>query len=234
MFSNRTGLELDVHPLTVRLACVTHVSVPDYFANAAEKLSSNLVTRDSSGRMLFVTGTCACWPELGLTGRECTPEGHGYFFLLAFATVMIFLFGRLIQAGNMVCSRKLISRKQRLLAMLASLQYISQKLWLFSWFDVYFIVESKSMMLYFADLGFTLASLFMFMFVCAMVHQTASFVRVGCKGTLEWRLMWIERIFAVMPFIVAAVTWVLMLGGKGRSRLFILIFQSLIVISVVT
>jgi hypothetical protein len=87
---------------------------------------------------------------------------------------------------------------------------------------------------YTGNLGFTFATLFMFMFICELASQTSAFLRKDAEGGLEVRLRWLERIFSVLPFTVVAMTWLFVFDPAAQSRLRLLVFQSIILVAVLS
>jgi hypothetical protein len=235
MFANASGLENGRDHLTARLDCQTHVSVPDYYLNTMSNMTSDLITQDTNGELIFTGRVCSCRIEKGLSGPQCSPQGIGYVFLIALVMIGLMLFARLVLAIKMVVDGTLLSRKKKFLISLAAFQHVGQIMWLIGWLDQYFIlIDRVTMVTYTGNLGFTFATLFMFMFICELASQTSAFLRKDAEGGLENRLKWLERVFSVMPFAAVFMTWLFVFDPTTKSRIRLLIFQSIILVSVVS
>jgi hypothetical protein len=236
MLLNNSSLDEGDSWVNDRLDCQAYLDVPHYYRDAALDLPSHYITSDSAGNLKFTVPVCACRGfERGLTGPECSSHGIAYVMYLMLALLAIWLIARVVLALRVLFDKNTKSRRKKFLVLMAVLQHVGQILWLVAWLAPYVVFFEDSVYSYYVgSMGFSLATLFMFMFVCELVSQTSAFLRVGAQQQLNSILRRMEVVFAVLPLVVVVATWSLVFNFDTASRLGLLVFQGTVLMSTVS
>jgi hypothetical protein len=199
-----------------RVECLTKVKATGQFLNLVGNISANGTSihgNPDSGELYFSGFVCVCDTNWGFSGQQCDISWAGLAMRYALYGLMLWYIFLFLRIGALLVSGHFKSIRKKILALVALLLYTNQLIWVFGTRAAVRFVPGTPTRELMTQVGFTMASLASFMFLCGLMLETTVFIRLDStkrKNKNEVRkLRRVERIFKTLPLAIGLLTAVL-------------------------